>query len=70
MSWLPDLDKWADVIQNFLKPSERFVFVEFHPFVWMFDDDLEKIRYNYFNKKTLIEIEEESYADRSANLKN
>jgi ubiquinone/menaquinone biosynthesis C-methylase UbiE len=49
IGWLPDLNKWANVIQHFLKPNGRFVFVEFHPVVWMFDDDFEKVAYNYFN---------------------
>lgn len=38
IGWLPDLDKWASIINHFLKPNGKFVFVEFHPVVWMFDD--------------------------------
>ena len=34
IGWLPDLEKWAEVISHFLKPGGKFVFVEFHPFVW------------------------------------
>lgn len=70
ISWLPDLDKWAKVISHFLKPSGQFVFVEFHPVVWMFDDDLKEVGYNYFNEKPIIEEESGSYADRDANFKN
>jgi 2-polyprenyl-3-methyl-5-hydroxy-6-metoxy-1,4-benzoquinol methylase len=29
IGWLPDLDKWADVVSKFLKPGGRFVFAEF-----------------------------------------
>ncbi|HPW00574.1 MAG TPA: aminotransferase class I/II-fold pyridoxal phosphate-dependent enzyme [Oscillospiraceae bacterium] len=36
--WLPDLDKWAQVISKFLKPGGQLIFVEFHPVVWMFDN--------------------------------
>jgi CheY-like chemotaxis protein len=43
IGWLPDLDKWADVISKYLKPNGQFVFVEFHPVVWMFDDDFKYI---------------------------
>jgi 2-polyprenyl-3-methyl-5-hydroxy-6-metoxy-1,4-benzoquinol methylase len=66
IGWLPDLDKWAKVVAQFLKPGGRFVFVEFHPVVWMFDDDLEKVAYSYFNTGALIETESGSYADRNA----
>ena len=37
IGWLPDLDKWGQIISKFLKPNGKFVFVEFHPVVWMFD---------------------------------
>lgn len=69
IGWLPDLDKWASVVQHFLKPGGKFVFVEFHPVVWMFDDDFDKIGYNYFNSGAIVETESGTYADRNANLK-
>ena len=69
IGWLPDLDKWAKVIHHFLKPKGKFVFVEFHPNVWMFDDDFTKIAYNYFNTDAIIETEEGTYADKNAKEK-
>ncbi|WP_313265735.1 class I SAM-dependent methyltransferase [Sphingobacterium sp.] len=66
ITWLPDLDKWAKIISRFLKPKGKFVFVEFHPVVWMFDDNFDKIGYNYFNVAPIVEIEEGTYADKSA----
>jgi len=66
ISWLPDLDKWAKVISRFLKPKGQFIFVEFHPVVWMFDDSFDKIAYNYFNAGAIIETESGTYADRNA----
>jgi hypothetical protein len=41
---------------------------EFHPAVWMFDDDFTKIDYNYFNEKPIIETYEGTYADKSADI--
>jgi SAM-dependent methyltransferase len=70
IGWLPDLDKWAKIVSRFLKPNGTFLFVEFHPVVWMFDDDFEKIGYNYFNTGAIIETETGSYADRNADLSN
>lgn len=66
IGWLPNLDKWAKVINHFLKPGGSFVFAEFHPFVWMFDSGFQKIDYSYFNVETIIETETGTYADKAA----
>lgn len=66
IGWLPDLDKWAAVVSHYLKPNGRFVFVEFHPVVWMFDDNFEKVGYRYFKSDAIIETESGTYADRGA----
>ena len=68
IGWLPDLEKWTKVISHFLKPGGKFVFVEFHPVVWMFDDDFTFVKYNYFNEKPIVETHEGTYADQSANI--
>ncbi|MDC1067712.1 class I SAM-dependent methyltransferase [Candidatus Kapabacteria bacterium] len=68
IGWLPDLDKWAEIISRFLKPNGQFVFVEFHPIVWMFDDNFDKIGYRYFNSGPIIETESGTYADRDADI--
>ncbi len=66
IGWLPDLNKWAQIVSRFLKPNGKFVFVEFHPVVWMFDDNFNKIKYNYFNTGPIVENEEGTYADKNA----
>ncbi len=66
IGWLPDLHKWAKIVSIFLKPNGKFVFVEFHPVVWMFDDKFSKIGYSYFNTGAIIETESGTYADRDA----
>ena len=68
IGWLPDLDKWAKIISQYLKPNGQFVFVEFHPVVWMFDDNFKNITYNYFNSGAIIESESGTYADKSADI--
>jgi SAM-dependent methyltransferase len=68
IGWLPDLNKWGALISQFLKPDGKFVFVEFHPVVWMFDDNFEKIGYNYFNSGAIVETYEGSYAEKEADL--
>ena len=68
IGWLPDLDKWANVVSRYLKPSGQFVFVEFHPVVWMFDDNFGRIAYRYFNSGAIIETQSGTYADKEADL--
>ncbi len=68
IGWLPDLDKWAKIISQFLKANGKFVFVEFHPVVWMFDDNFEKVGYNYFKSDAIVETEQGTYADKSADI--
>lgn len=68
IGWLPDLDKWAKIISKFINPSGQFVFVEFHPVVWMFDDNFEEIGYRYFNSGAIVETHSGTYADRTAEL--
>lgn len=69
IGWLPDLDKWGAIVSQFLKPSGKFYFIEFHPVVWMFDEQFDKIGYNYFNDGAIIETTEGTYADRDAPIK-
>lgn len=68
IGWLPDLHKWASIINSFLKPNGKFVFVEFHPLVWMFDDHFNQIAYNYFNTGVIHETYTGTYADQKADL--
>lgn len=68
IGWLPDLDKWSKIISKYLKPNGQFIFVEFHPVVWMFDNNFEKVDYNYFNSGAIIETESGTYADKTADI--
>lgn len=69
IGWLPDMDRWADIISHFLKPGGSFVFAEFHPVVWMFDDEIKEIKYAYFNAEPIITESEGTYTDRNADIK-
>lgn len=68
IGWLPDMEAWAKIVSSYLKPEGTFVFVDFHPVVWMFDDDFKKVGYNYFNSGPIIEKESGTYANREADL--
>lgn len=70
IGWLPDLDPWARIISHFLKPGGTFYIVEFHPVVWMLDEDLREIVYPYqSNLEPIVTDTEESYTDGSSHSK-
>jgi hypothetical protein len=68
LGWLPDMQKWAEVATSFLKPKGKFLLVEFHPVVWMFDNDFKTIAYSYFNKEAIIETIQGTYAEKDAEI--
>jgi len=66
IGWLPDLRAWGRVVADCLKPGGRFVFAEFHPILWIFNDDFTKLEYSYFNRGLIVEEKAGTYADSSA----
>ncbi|HEX9978933.1 MAG TPA: class I SAM-dependent methyltransferase [Flavobacterium sp.] len=68
IGWLPDLQKWANIIHRFLKPGGRFVFAEFHPVVWIFDNKFREIQYTYFKSDAIVEVFNGTYANRQAEI--
>ncbi len=69
IGWLPDMERWAQLVKRFVKPGGQFVFVEFHPVVWMFDDAFSQIKYRYFNTGPIKETAEGTYAEKGAPIK-
>ena len=69
IGWLPDMKRWAAIVVQFLKTGGRFVFAEFHPAVWMFDNELTYIQYSYFNREAIVEQTEGTYADKNAPIR-
>ena len=68
IGWLPDLDKWATIISKYLKKGGQFIFVEFHPLIWMFDDNAKQIIYSYFKTDAIEETIKGTYAEKTANV--
>jgi SAM-dependent methyltransferase len=68
IGWLPDLDKWAAIISHFLKSGGMFYMADFHPVVWMFDDDFTHIKYYYENKEMIVMENQATYTDGGGNL--
>jgi hypothetical protein len=63
------MEAWAQVVKHFLKPGGKLILVEFHPFVWTLDENFDHVKYYYFNKEDITEIEEGTYADRYSSIK-
>ena len=66
IGWLPDLDRWASIVDYFLKPGGIFYIVDFHPVLWMMDEQFRHFKYNYFNKEVIKEEIQGTYSDRDA----
>ncbi len=64
--WLPDMARWAAIVGKYVKPGGQFIFAEFHPAVWMFDNDFKHLQYSYFNRDIIQETETGTYADFDA----
>ena len=70
IGWLPDLDKWAQIISLYLKPGGIFYIVDFHPALWMMDNEFKFIKYDYFNTTVIEEETIGTYTDREAPIKS
>lgn len=73
LGWQPDLPAWARAAAGFVRPGGFLYLAEFHPFAWMFDDELAepRLRYPYFpGGEPIAGDPDGSYADRGARLRN
>ncbi|MBS1615394.1 MAG: class I SAM-dependent methyltransferase [Bacteroidetes bacterium] len=68
LGWLPDLTRWAREVAHCLHPGGELVLAEFHPVIWMYDDQFSKLSYSYFKKEPIIEQSVGTYADTTADL--
>lgn len=71
LDWLPDLDRWGQIVARYLRPGGTFFIAEGHPTMWMFDGEAEDglhVRYPYFRSSQPIEIPPTvgNYADPTA----
>lgn len=69
IGWLPNMSKWAKIIKQYLKPGGEFIMVEFHPIVWMFNNDFKTIEFNYMDSSPIIEELEGTYTDWQAQIR-
>ena len=60
--WLPNIDSLAEIVVERLKPNGRVICAEFHPMLFTFDFDTDKISYGYYNAHVYEEDVEGTYA--------
>lgn len=74
LGWLPDMNKWAEVVAQSVKSGGIFYIVEFHPGLMIYDLESPKplrLEYDYFhNPEPDLEIVDGTYANREAKLKH
>lgn len=49
--WLPDLERWAEVVGRLLKPGGVLYLSEFHPFHEMMAEDRLEVAHDYFQEE-------------------
>ena len=70
IGWLPDLHKWAEIIAHYLKPGGFFYMAEFHPVVWMLDEEFKGVKYYYHNQEVIVLDAQGTYTDRNAEIQS
>jgi 2-polyprenyl-3-methyl-5-hydroxy-6-metoxy-1,4-benzoquinol methylase len=68
IGWLPDLEHWSNTVSHFLKRGGFFYIADFHPVLWMFDDEMKDLKYPYHKTEAIISEQLGSYADRYAEI--
>jgi 2-polyprenyl-3-methyl-5-hydroxy-6-metoxy-1,4-benzoquinol methylase len=68
LKWLPDIDRWGQIVARYLRPGGTFFMVEFHPFIYVFDyEQATRIAHTYFVGAEPISYDENgTYADMHA----
>ena len=62
LCWLPDIDRWAGVVDDLLAPGGRLFVREGHPMLWAVDetrDEALTLGYPYFETPEPVDLEED-----------
>jgi SAM-dependent methyltransferase len=74
LMWLNDIREWARIVARYLKPGGTFFIAEFHPFVWIYDDEDHSdlvIKYDYWHKALPDHyVSKEAYGSGGMKMKN
>jgi SAM-dependent methyltransferase len=73
IGWLPDIDRWGEIVASFVKPGGVFYIHDAHPMLEVVDDkqilpnDLH-LAYEYWSGDVITDPVQGSYADPDANV--
>ncbi len=69
--WLPDIERWAEIVAELLRPGGFLYLAEFHPFTDVFGDDDLTVEHGYFHREEpTVWDEPGTYADFEAETVN
>ena len=72
--WLPDIDRWARVVEHLLRPGGRLFIREGHPMLWAVDErrtDALTVGYPYFETAEPVDEEDTgTYVDTDAEFEH
>ena len=70
IGWLPDLQPWAKMIAERLKPGGTFYIIDFHPIAWMYDYTVSPpvMKYDYQQKEVIYDEYEGTYANSDSKI--
>ena len=67
--WLPDLDRWARVVSDLLRPGGFLYLSEFHPITNVLDDETGGVvAHDYFDEGAKVWHESGTYGDPDAEM--
>jgi SAM-dependent methyltransferase len=70
LNWLPDIQRWAEVVAQLLAPGGFLYLSEFHPIADVFGDDDLAIAHDYFQTEPLTFDDPGTYADLEAHTEH
>jgi len=73
LCWLPDIDRWGEIMASHVRPGGFFYIVENHPFGILIDENvMERFQTGlpYFSRKIFRYEEEGTYIDADLRLEN
>jgi SAM-dependent methyltransferase len=66
LAWLPDLEKWGEVVESLIRPGGKLYLNAFHPISFSIDGETGAVVRDYFDRDITIWDEPGSYVDEDA----
>ena len=73
ITWLPDIQGWAQIVSRYLKPGGLFFILDGHPLAWILNQEVEagyEVEFSYFSEGQIFTFSEEGSYASSASTQN